>query len=71
MRVLFPALRVTLSGARSFLVRRHVGHGAAGPHPVLRETQQSGRHLRHSKAAEDSQLTRGQERNAGRPGTNR
>ncbi|CAL8387569.1 unnamed protein product [Gadus morhua 'NCC'] len=30
---------------------------APGSHPVLRETQQSGRHLRHSKAAEDYQLT--------------
>ena len=53
----FPALLLNLSGTRSFLVRRHVGYGAPGSHPVLRETQQSGRHLRHSEAAEDYQLT--------------
>ena len=53
----FPALLLNLSGTRSFLVRRHVGHGAPGSHPVLRETQQSGRHLRHSEAAEDYELT--------------
>lgn len=48
---------VNLAGTCSFLVRWHVGHRAPGSHPILRETQQGGRHLRHSQAAEDYQLT--------------
>lgn len=45
------------AGSRGLVVRRHVRHGAAGPHPVLREAEQSGQRLRGPQAPGGGQLT--------------
>lgn len=44
-------------GACGFVVRRHVRHRAAGPHPVLREAEQSGQRLHSPQAPGDRKLT--------------
>lgn len=51
------SLPAVLAGARGLVVRRHVRHGAAGPDPVLRASEQSGRRLRGPQAPRRRQLT--------------
>ena len=37
-----------LPGACAVLVRRHDGHGTAGPHPLLRGPEPGGRRVQHA-----------------------
>lgn len=46
-----------LPGACGLVVRRHVRHRAAGPHPLFREAEQSGQRLHSPQATRDRKLT--------------
>lgn len=44
-------------GACGLVVRRHGRHRAAGPHPLLREAEQSGQRLHGPEASGECKLT--------------